>query len=472
MPSQFFAILEQVSAWATVEQARNKNKIYFMFLTLAGTKSSSTKKYVFPCHLAFPETSLLNRQGGIMFRSLVFTAIFFMSFSLAAQQPRVEFLATFAGAQQKGSTVPYAVRVLRNQSILTVGFVDFGNLHQDWFTYQLNPSQRPIQYQIPPRVAGGVAQARDLVEVQEGQSSAIYVTGADTYQRVGARSFVRSIVRKSIDGGKTWRNVDEFYSPNLYFSGTTDITADNRGNIYYVGHHCDDAICMWFVRKSTNRGRSWFTLDLVPTQPLAFWEPQQIEVMASGRIAIIGFVGQKSSEVGGIVRISNPQQNKWENVGYYKMPGAKRTNFWSMATDARGGVYALAISDHPNGQASYGHIRYSPNGVSGWVTVDEFLMNGVTTPRAVRLSPEGHVYVSWRSQFSDGGHNIFRVKCDGQSQWKTWVDIPPTLPVWAAIDFQIPKDGTVIFSGPFLASARSPQIGTIGRVSALPPCSR
>ena len=77
------------------------------------------------------------------------------------------------------------------------------------------------------------------------------------------------LVRRSVDGGTTWNNVDTFQ----YTSGTASyaqgLGADARGNLYVVGYANVTAkvgkgyqtIHHWLVRKSSNGGASWTTID-------------------------------------------------------------------------------------------------------------------------------------------------------------------------------------------------------------------
>ena len=69
-------------------------------------------------------------------------------------------------------------------------------------------------------------------------------------------------VRKSSDRGVTWTTVDLYQYPLSSFDvDPTGFTADNAGNIYVVGWGNSAGIRHWLVRKSADGGQTWALVD-------------------------------------------------------------------------------------------------------------------------------------------------------------------------------------------------------------------
>ena len=102
--------------------------------------------------------------------------------------------------------------------------------------------------------------------------------GRDFRRRSGQLSPVNGhgvsawIVRRSQDGGATWSTMDTFYGSVSTGKGTTyyigaahAIRADAAGNIYAAGQlgipNKSSTSWEWVVRKSSNGGNSWSTVD-------------------------------------------------------------------------------------------------------------------------------------------------------------------------------------------------------------------
>jgi hypothetical protein len=395
-----------------------------------------------------------------------------------AQQPSVEFLDVFSPEAGLGEPVTYAVKSVPGGSILAIGWVDFGNSRLDWLSRQIFQNGPALQFQSPPTAGDGIKQARDFITVREGSSLAIYVVGQNTDRIEAGLQFKRSIVSKSIDGGRTWQQVDEFFDPDLRFSGTTDITADLYGNIYYVGHNCSSTptnnTCAWFVRKSVDQGRTWKTIDLLPTDQIPFWEPQQIEITPLGEIVIVGFLRTSpTSGYSGLVRVSDQLQETWTNVDLFREPSSKNTAYWSLALGKNGSAFAVSMSDF--GDLTFGHVRVSSGVRKDWMDSDVFRPYGnqlPTSPRTVRSSPNGNMYASWRVQKPEGRQFFLRVLCSGSSAWKTWAEFSPGAPLWGIQDFEVPGEGRVIFTGPYKENANSLSAAVIGKIEGADPCSR
>jgi hypothetical protein len=135
------------------------------------------------------------------------------------------------------------------------------------------------------------ASAKAITFVTNGPAAGIYVTG---YGGFGGLTNSRELVRKSSDGGASWKLVDDnrFDADGGAFGET--IIADSTGNVYVGGRGYDYDIVKRtptlvskdvFVRKSANGGTSW-TTDYIEAMP----SPAVMDMAAapSGAIYVVG----------------------------------------------------------------------------------------------------------------------------------------------------------------------------------------
>jgi hypothetical protein len=92
-------------------------------------------------------------------------------------------------------------------------------------------------------------------------TSGIFVVGYGSIPS-GRRTTIAWIVRRSADGGNSWQTVDTFQ----YASGATSYAEgggiDSQGNVYVVGYGDPKrGASHWLVRKSSNGGSTWTTVD-------------------------------------------------------------------------------------------------------------------------------------------------------------------------------------------------------------------
>ena len=73
------------------------------------------------------------------------------------------------------------------------------------------------------------------------------------------------LVRRSLDGGTTWATVDAYLLDSTQVATARGIGSDAHGNIYVVGSalksYQGTGYSHWIVRKGSNGGTSWKTVD-------------------------------------------------------------------------------------------------------------------------------------------------------------------------------------------------------------------
>jgi hypothetical protein len=159
------------------------------------------------------------------------------------------------------------------------------------------------------------------------------------------------LVRRSTDGGATWSSVDKFALTTGYGAEARGIGADAAGNLYVVG----DAISAsgsggnqtlyshWIVRKSTDGGNSWATVDDALVESFPGWAgPPSVASAfgadANGNLFVAGWSGGNW-----IVRENPGGTGTWQTVDQFQYV----TGLWSpaeaIATDASGHVFVGGI---------------------------------------------------------------------------------------------------------------------------------
>jgi len=117
-----------------------------------------------------------------------------------------------------------------------------------------------------------------------------------TMVAIGASDYKHWVIRRSMDGGKTWQTVDD------YARGTTGddqtpwgMFADTFGGIYAVGAGTSTAgISNLIVRKSTDKGTTWTTIHETPGEDQAFAIAYGGFTDSLGNVFIVGVEGGPS----------------------------------------------------------------------------------------------------------------------------------------------------------------------------------
>ena len=140
------------------------------------------------------------------------------------------------------------------------------------------------------------------------------------------------LVRRSLDGGATWSTAESFQLSNGLYSAARGIGADGLGNVYVVGRGITAAtgntyVNHWLVRKSTNGGASFSTVDDFSASG-SYAEALRFAATANGDLYVAGVVGGH-----GILRKSAGGTGAWTTVDDFPFyPHA-------MAADASGKLF-------------------------------------------------------------------------------------------------------------------------------------
>src|SRR3989454_2304983 len=171
------------------------------------------------------------------------------------------------------------------------------------------------------------------------------------------------IVRRSRDGGATWAIVDTFQLTRNWSSRAFGVGADTLGNIYVVGQgnvtgKANTLYGHWVVRKSSDGGTSWSTVD------------------------------------------------------NYQLSTSAHSAAWRFASDSNGNLFVAGWGQATSSGNHHCIVRKSSGGTSTWTTDDDFqyVPGGATDPQAVVANASGNVFVGGVGSSSSGEHWLVRKK--------------------------------------------------------------
>ena len=157
------------------------------------------------------------------------------------------------------------------------------------------------------------------------------------------------VVRRSLDGGSTWANADNYQLTVGQESYARGVSSDAQGNIYVVGYaHDSTATARWIVRASGNGGATWTTIDsfsYVAGKPAV---GHAIGRDSLGQVAVAG-VGQDSQGTSHWLVRRPSASGPWATVDDYQLAPGQNTDLRAVATDAAGNVLVSGDANDTSG---------------------------------------------------------------------------------------------------------------------------
>lgn len=170
-------------------------------------------------------------------------------------------------------------------------------------------------------------------------TAGIFAVGRKTVVIKNKSSYVWT-VRRSTNGGATWSNVDSFQLASGLSATAMGIGADNFGNLYVVGKaHTTSRgsdVYHWLIRKSTNGGSSWSTVDdFVPGGGV---QARKFAAKSNGDLYVAGVSGSYGA-YHWIVRKSAGGTGAWTTIDDYQYAPGVSTEPHAIAADISGSVF-------------------------------------------------------------------------------------------------------------------------------------
>jgi hypothetical protein len=246
----------------------------------------------------------------------------------------------------------------------------------------------------------------------------VYVVGM-VHKRVGmsSHSYEFWVVRKSADAGATWTTVDQYGYPNAPESVASAVLATPAG-LFVCGLSVATSGRgpQWVVRKCANAGTTWTTVDNFYSST-AFNQPNALTADAAGNVYVGGFSDINTAGSYAhywVVRKGTNGGASWQTVDafrYFPYPTTFTANdALGMGTDALGNVYAVGSGTDAN-RVGHWVVRGSANQGASWVTVDDFqyASGQYSAAHGFGLDAAGNVYVCGTGTDPvSGGHWLVR----------------------------------------------------------------
>ncbi|MFA6301771.1 MAG: hypothetical protein WC627_01385 [Legionella sp.] len=223
------------------------------------------------------------------------------------------------------------------------------------------------------------------------------------------------IVRKSSNQGATWTTVDNFVT-NGSVTIATGVTADANGNVYVSGYGSTKSTGYhWFVRKSSNQGTSWTTVDDFQFSSGVVAEPSAITADNNGVLYASGSANNRW-----VVRKSNDNGATWTTVDNYQGTGGLSVSR-AIVADANNNIYSAGISNTSKQGESIWTVRKSTDAGVTWQTVDSYQLAAgkLSQASALNIDANGVIYVTGYGQNGNGYNWVTRMSTDNGATWST-----------------------------------------------------
>jgi hypothetical protein len=214
----------------------------------------------------------------------------------------------------------------------------------------------------------------DDIGIAADAAGNVFVSATDFYVS-GSNAYPLWSVRKGV-GGTSFSTVDTVLNGR-----PTDVFVHPTAGVFVVGMTSSS----WLVRRSTDGGATWSNVDVFQSAV-----PMGIAANASGLYVVgHGYIFNKGiTSAHWIVRKSTNGGNSWTTVDDYQLSAGSSTQARCVASDANGNLVVAGSA------AGKWIVRKSAGGTGPWTTVDVFQNAGsVTTPNATAADAFGNVFV-------------------------------------------------------------------------------
>jgi hypothetical protein len=248
----------------------------------------------------------------------------------------------------------------------------------------------------------------DAVSVAVDGTGDVYVSGYDFYSTGTGPINYDWIIRKGI-GGTSFSVVD--FLPN---SLPIRVFVHPTAGVFVVGQTRftvrSSITWAWLVRRSSDGGATWSNVDTIPFSSSSFYSAASgISADRAGNLYVVGQGREKTtSAYRWLVRKSTDGGNSWTTVDSYQLAAGQHSCARCVATDAAGNVFVAGQGNLSDGTSVTGCwvLRKSVGGTEAWKTVDVFPNGGLgATANAIAADPFGNVFVG-----GYGGPNDWLIK--------------------------------------------------------------
>jgi hypothetical protein len=220
---------------------------------------------------------------------------------------------------------------------------------------------------VNPNLPSSNRNALSATVIPTGASAGIYVVGEDVNSTVPGAYIAHWFVRKSTDGGANWQTVDNFvYDTNgRGVSQAFAVAGDASGNVYVVGHGTTTTATT--VKKTT-------TYTVGPDH----W----------------------------IVRKSGNGGATWTTSDDFQLSSAANSVARAIDVDGSGNVYVAGYAS--DGTNTHSIVRTIVGGA--WTTSDDYLATTSSGSFAFTVDAAGNLYTGGSSKLTVGAPNVWFIR--------------------------------------------------------------
>lgn len=268
----------------------------------------------------------------------------------------------------------------------------------------------------------GYASAQSVAIDSRG---AIYVTGAVNAGKPGAS---RWITQRSADGGASWKIVDEVVAPKSA-SGAAVVTTDS-GRVYVGGHIIDAKSTTWTVRSSPDGISQWRTVDQFQLRggrvSQVLGGAFQGSVAAGGRVAFVGFAKNSNSKTRWIVRKARANQpTRWWTADEYVSDRSRSETSAAAADFAPNGRLFVTGKIDVGGEYDLMHVRLGAANSDAVQGSPRLETEDATAGRAVLVLKNGDALIAGRVARGQERWIVRKLNCSGDADLKIVTSPPP-----------------------------------------------
>jgi len=207
------------------------------------------------------------------------------------------------------------------------------------------------------------------------------------------------VIRRSLDGGTTWKTVDDQSPGGL--NQVLSLTATPAG-VFAAGWLRN----VWSVRRSTDGGTTWQTVDSFLAAPAGYASHARgIAADASGNLFVTGqaeFLVNKVTHTHWITRKSSDGGTTWRTVDdtLADTNGTYGGYGFAVTVDAFGRVFATGTYPSLSGSVTTNHwiTRASADGGATWTTTDDYIALGGALGSAAASDDAGNVFTAGKAR--------------------------------------------------------------------------
>jgi hypothetical protein len=203
------------------------------------------------------------------------------------------------------------------------------------------------------------------------------------------------VVRHTIDGGEHWKTADQLNYGGAGASQAKGVSLDSSGNVYVSGTVSDGIKKHWLVRKSSDQGESWTTVQDFQSTPAQDSVGGQILVDNSDNLFAAGSALDSMGHRRWIIRRSESSGNHWTTVEDFPLVAGAQAEVSSVAV-SRSAVLFAAGTIYDSAKHPHWLVRRSLDKGATWTTTDEFTdpTDSHSQAESVGVDGAGNVYVS------------------------------------------------------------------------------